>query len=225
MTRQVQRNGKRRPVRRATKRTRTPASPAGQNGSPGDPLAHTDVYRLLPAKVRAALDSALLAREAGPAAREQIAAKLGLDRYGVTAGHLAVYVAALEQVARPVVTSQVLAAVLGCLPRGYRRRLVIGSEVLLLSRVLAALSDEQSLSVAELGRLAAVIGSLGGARRGSAAAGGKRSPGRRGESGMSHEQLARSVRLLYGLELKREPGGSRQETQAARIPDAEDRIQ
>ncbi len=216
------------PARRRAKRARTVAPAVGQDSflgsSPCHPLAHTDVYRLVPPKVRGELDAQLLARGAEPAAREQIMAKLGLAEHGVTLEQLAAYAAALEELARPVVTSQVMAAVLGCLPRVYRRRLLVGSEVLLISRVLAALSDEQNLSVPELGRLAAVIRSLGGSRRRRSAAEPKpKTRGRRGEGGMSHEQLARSVRLLYGLELKKEAGGEETGSEY-RIRNTEERV-
>ncbi len=132
-------------------------------------LTRSAVYQRVPLEIRNKLDEAILLRPAGCQSVASIAARFQLkERYGVSTRVLAAYAGRLERFIRPAMTSQVMAGVLGCLPERYRRQLVEGSQVLLVSRVIQALSDDESaaaLSVAELAKLAYVLASFVGRAR------------------------------------------------------------
>ncbi|MCL2329675.1 MAG: hypothetical protein FWC56_00050, partial [Phycisphaerae bacterium] len=139
------------------------------------------------------------------------------EKYDLTADQVEAYAERVEQLVRPEVTSQIMAGVLGCLPKAYRRQLVAGGEVLLVSRVLQALNMQESgLRVAEMAKLASILLSLGRQSR-------SEETGRRSRSGKQSQksgardvdvnegdggnmdgvdsiQLAESLRLLYGLQ-------------------------
>lgn len=161
-------------------------------------LARSTVYQRVPAAVRARLDRAILLPAEKGGSVQEVCRELQLEQeYGISPTALRGYVRRLEALARPIVGAQVLAAVLGCLPAAYRRKVVDGSQTLLVSRVVQALMCEKNgLSVGEMARLASILGpssrGRGAARR---VAGGKRGPGDESDPG----RLPESVRLLYGL--------------------------
>ena len=116
-------------------------------------LGRTQVYKRLPGHLRGRVDEAILLRPEECSSLETIVQRFGLEeKYGITMKALRGYAHKLEQLARPAAASHLLARVLGCLPEEDRRRLLAGSEVLLLSRVIQALSDgkAEALCVADL---------------------------------------------------------------------------
>jgi len=169
-------------------------------------LTRSPVYRQVPLEIRNKVDEAILLRPPGCQSVASIAARFQLkERYGISTRMLASYASRLERFIRPAVTSQVMAGVLGCLPEKYRRQLVAGSQVLLVSRVIQALSDEESaaaLSVAELAKLAYVLASFSGrarAQQPGAAGTDQQSATEPGSSPRDVTQLAEAVRVVYGL--------------------------
>jgi hypothetical protein len=172
-------------------------------------LVRTSVCRRVPVLIRQQLDRAILLRPDDAPTLEAIARKFELaERYGVTLASLRTYARKLEELVRPVVTSQVVAGVLGCLPEEYRQGLLAGSRVLLLSRIVQALSghDGASLSVSDLGKLATILSAA--ARAAPAPSEPKRPAGkgarrtRDADTSLTPSdptQMAEAVRLLYGL--------------------------
>lgn len=186
-------------------------------------LQRTSVYRKLPVAARAALDRDLLTRPPGRATLETVAAHHQLEhRYGIQARALRTYARRLERLVRPALASQLVSGLLGCMPEAFRQQLIAGSQVLLLSRVVAALLDDargedeegsgRSLSAADLAKLASVVNAVAGRSRSR----GRSRPGRREDgspgapSGASTpgappdepdpEKISRAVRWLYGLD-------------------------
>ena len=169
-------------------------------------LLRSAVFRKMPADARLRLESAILLRPSGCGTLEAIARTFELkSRYGLSLAALRNYARKLEQWVRPAVASQVMAGVLGCLPDDFRRRLINGSQVLLLSRVNQALGDEDGppLSVAELAKLADVLKSLARGRAGSAgnAPSDGQECGEHAPNGteLDLEKMTKAVRVLYGL--------------------------
>ena len=185
-------------------------------------LTRSSVYKKVPVGVRGRLDEAILLRPAECATLDQIAEKFELaERFGISGTALRSYARKLEQYVRPAAASQLMAGVLGCLPEGYQQRLLAGSQVLLLSRVVKSLSAEGGgeLSVAELAKLASVLSAMGGRSRVPTAhskssrppASGSKtirgmhsSTSDEGEPDLSAAtgnptKLAEAVRMLYGL--------------------------
>jgi hypothetical protein len=171
-------------------------------------LARSPVYRRLPAAVRARLDRALLSREEGRGALDRMHREFELAaRYGITPGMLRAYASRLEDLMRPVVTSQVIAGVLGSLSRARRRQLVHGSEILLISRLVAVLNaDPRLLPVPQLARLGGLLVSLGRETRSTKSgrtpagdAGAERVAPRGDPAATDPIKMAESVRLLYGI--------------------------
>lgn len=172
-------------------------------------LARSGVYRRMPVTVRGRLDAAILLRPKDCPTLEAIAEKFKLaERYGISRAALRTYAGKLEQLVRPMAASQVLAGVLGCLPASYRRKLAAGSEVMLLSRLVKTLHDEQSstLAVADLAKLAVLLKTMRPPHR-------KNTTPKRRRNGLPRdsanpppnsevfdsEQMAEAVRTLYGL--------------------------
>jgi len=150
------------PGRQTGRQTAGPAKPAAEPCAPAR-LTQSSVYRRVPAAVRCRLDQAIVLRPADCTTPEAIAEKFDLEkRYGVSLSVLRSYARKLEQFVRPAVASQFLAGVLGCLPESYRRQLVAGNQVLLLSRVVQALTapGESGLPVSDLARLASLLSSF-----------------------------------------------------------------
>ncbi|HSW46384.1 MAG TPA: hypothetical protein VLM89_12520 [Phycisphaerae bacterium] len=156
------------------------------------------------------MDAAILLRPEKCPTLEAIGGRFDLaGRYGISPAALRSYARRLEEFARPAMTSQVLAGVLGCLPAGHRRRVLTGSQVLLLSKVVKLLTDgrgDAELSVADLAKLATVLGSLAGRRTTSSNAktpGGSQRTLRTAPAETAAIQdatsLTEAVRLVYGL--------------------------
>ena len=176
-------------------------------------LARSSLYKRVPAAVRAELDDAILLRPTNCATLEEIAEQFQLtERYKVSLPMLRTYARKLEELARPVMASQLIAGLLGCLPEGYRQRLVAGSQVLLLSRVVQALTaeDDSGLSVADLAKLASILSALAGqsvlsekkrGRSRSKASGEheRDSDGDRPAAPANPTKLAEAVRAIYGI--------------------------
>ncbi len=195
--------------RKRSKR-RTIVAPAPiENPDVPEWLTRSKVYKRLPVGVRSHVDAAILLRPADAPTVEAIAAKYKIaERFDISITALRRYARKLEQFVRPTVTSQLMAGVLGCLPKSYRRTLVAGGEVLLLSRVVKALTAEEkgkpALGVADLAKLASVLSAVG--RRTQAVRSQKLRAGR-GEKAdtnpdagaLNSASLAEVVRELYGL--------------------------
>jgi hypothetical protein len=173
-------------------------------------LARSSVYKRVPAGVRWRLDQVILTRPEDCATLEAIAERFDLQsRFGVSDQTLRSYASRLEAYARPVVASQLMAAVLGCLPEGYRRQLMAGNQVLLLSRVANALTAEESvaLTVPDLARLTSALSALAGrmtpASRGRPESTRKASTAEQAAPAVgpaeAPAQLAEAVRMIYGL--------------------------
>ena len=169
-------------------------------------LTTSPVYRRVPVSVRTKLDADILLRPPDCQSIRSIYGRHELkERYGVSFHALRTYADRLERFVRPAMTSQVMAGVLGCLPARYRRQLVAGSEVMLVSRVVQALSDEGSagaLSVADLARLAAVLEKLAVRGKPSGARKSRRDSRNvlTGDTSIHDAtQLAQAVRAIYGL--------------------------
>lgn len=177
-------------------------------------LARSTVYRRLPAAVRARLDAAILLQPADCPTLAEVFRKFELrQRYGISPAALRSYAVMIEQLVRPLMASHILAGVLGCLPRAYRQQLLAGGRVILLSKVLRALSAaaDTSLSVAELARLASVLGAMAGRSTRPRTAISKK-PARQIDDSVvpsaspevNFERLAEAVRAVYGLDWPRQ---------------------
>ncbi|UCD30589.1 MAG: hypothetical protein JSV03_09020 [Planctomycetota bacterium] len=171
-------------------------------------LARSNVYKRVPSRVRSQLDEAIVLRPDGCASLEAIADKFQLGRrYKVSLSSLRSYARKLEEFVRPAMTSQLMAEILGCLPDSYRQQVVAGGQVMLLSKVLQALSIDRgsALTVAELARLASVLSGVSSrGNMGRTAASGYHD-GEKGEQtdtdtdSTSPNKMAEAVRMLYGL--------------------------
>ncbi|HOJ56732.1 MAG TPA: hypothetical protein PK184_13015 [Phycisphaerae bacterium] len=169
-------------------------------------LARSMVYRRLPMGLRSRLDSAILLRPKKLQTLEAIAAHFELSSYGISPAALRSYARRLEELVRPAATSQMLAAVFGCLPAGYRRRLLDGTQVVLLSRVIQALSAEpaQPLTIAEMVRLGTVLSAIARTTERPQGPGAKRSRSTRpaaDQEMMQPAKIKELVRSIYGLSL------------------------
>lgn len=179
-------------------------------------LARSAVYRKVPIRVRCRLDRLILSRPKGCATEEAMARRLKLtEQYGVSVAALKRYARLLDRVVRPVVASQLTAAIVGCLPPEYRRNVTDGSQVLLLGKVVQALSDQatdgrgvptQALTVADLAKLATVLRAVrpsegGGRSNGSLAQGELKGQGSAGLGGPGGDSdiLTTAVRTIFGV--------------------------
>lgn len=174
--------------------------------APTKALARSAVCRRLPMNLRTRVDEAILLRPKELPTLEAIAAHFDLAQYRISLPALRAYARRLEELARPAAASQLIAGVLGCLPVGYRRRTLAGAQVLLLSRVVQALSCETNppLSVAELARLGSVLALMARPHQASRSAGAKRTHFRPPPAAQGEMQLSRIqdvVRRVYGLSL------------------------
>lgn len=179
--------------------------------SVAEALKHSAVYRRLAVHTRAQLDAAILRRPTGLQSLEEIARRFGLDAQRISRGALRSYARRLEELARPAAASQVLAAIFGCLPSAYERRLLAGTQVLLLSRVVQALAaSESALSVAELSRLSMALAALARSgltarSRGYARPRSARTDATRSAS-LPPARIAELVRDIYGLDIRASAG-------------------
>jgi hypothetical protein len=174
-------------------------------------LARTSVYRRVPETVRPRLDEAILLRPSECPTLEAIGRKFRLaEEYGVTHKGLKTYASRLERLVRPVLTAQVMAGALGCLPESYRQQLVAGTRVMLLSRVVQTLQGREpsSLTIADLAKLASILSAV--ARPGTDTEGGVSRRPRSGCPDRPHgaeravprdapARITEAVRLVYGL--------------------------
>lgn len=184
----------------------TTAAPRGARLTPTD-LAGSALCRRVPAEVRSQIDSAILLRPPELATLELIAARFQLkEQYGVTPAALRAYARRIEELARPVATARLMAGVYGCLPAAQRRKLLAGSQVLLLSRVIQVLSTEgdTALSVAELARLGSIVSGMAGrkaTRNPKPAKDSKNRTRGRAEIPADGGDIAALVRQVYGLNI------------------------
>lgn len=127
-------------------------------------LARTSLYRRVPTSIRRQVDRALLLRPEACATLDAVAARFKLgERFGVTREALRTYARRLEGLVEPVIAGNLVAAILGCLPESYRRRLADGGRILLLSRVVQALTQGQAkLAPADLAKLAGLVAAVDG---------------------------------------------------------------
>jgi hypothetical protein len=172
-------------------------------------LTRTAVYRKVPVAVRCRLDKAILLRGTNGNAVDEIHAEFDLaERFGVSARALRSYARKLADLVKPAMSAQVMAAMLGCLPNSYRSQLVAGSQTLLLSRVISALTDDraEALSASDLGRLATVLEAI--AKRSNDADTKTGSKKRRSKKHNSisddtdladESKVAQAIRMVYGL--------------------------
>lgn len=171
-------------------------------------LADSPVCRRLPVDVRLRLEHALFDRGRTGKTLEQISDELSLTKYLICPGDVTDYARTFDELVRPAVSAQVLAGVLGCLPASYRKRLVRGSEVLLLSKLTQALSadSEETISVSELMKLASILRAAAGKR----AVHRERQRGKRRAASMesfSDDHVSAAVGRLYGLSWPSESAG------------------
>ncbi len=184
---------------------RRPRRGRAGDGSPGhvaEALVASPVRQRIPDRIRVKLERALLERASREDSLEEIARKFELERYGISMEMLSGYAATLDELVRPVASTQIVAGVLGCLPASFRSRMLRGNQVLLLSKVAAILweSRESQMEVGELLKLATLLRAAAQTRR-------QQAGGRRGKEGGSPKEAALfdmgrmggSVRALYGL--------------------------
>lgn len=186
--------------------------PGSEDGMPSPPasLTRTSVYRRIPTLLRSELDQALLLRPKGYATLNAVADKFQLvSKFGITPRALRTYARKLEELLRPLFAGQLLASLMGCLPEAYRRQVNDGGDVLLISRIVQALTEtETRLAVPELARAACVFGSNTGSKNVSHSP--KESYGEtssrepvqiEGSSAMKDSnRLVHVTRMVYGLD-------------------------
>jgi len=188
------------------------SKPAGRAPSVPSCLTRLFVFRKVPADVRCRLDEVILLRPSDCPTLEAIEKKFDLQkRYGVSPAALRVYARRLEQLVRPAVASQVSAAVLGALPPDFQQSVVTGSRVLLLSRIVRSLTDDQveTIPVADLARFASMLAAMRRQTHGSQRAGTKKTSkhdavGERTQPDETPDpsdpkKLMQTIRALYGL--------------------------
>jgi hypothetical protein len=171
--------------------------------------AESPVLRKIPLRVRTRLDAALIHRSTTGETMSEIGGRLKLDKFGVTSAELERYAEMLEELIRPIACSQFVAGVLGCLPAAYRRRLMTGNQILLMSKVAKILSqsNKEEFAAGELVKLANVLRAAAQPRVStrqsrSAKAAGKQDPKDATIAAvdfLSDERVIRDVRSLYGL--------------------------
>jgi len=166
------------------------------------------VYQVLPIETRAALDAALLTRPADcptiAAAHEKL--RLG-ELHGISPADVARYAKVLEEFARPLMASLAVSSLLNALPRRMLSGLTRGNRLLVWSRLVQHLTDEEAppLKAGDYAKLAAL---LEPARRTPRRPGlaGRAKPAlphcRRGGDGeLAAESLATLAREVYGTNL------------------------
>jgi len=173
-------------------------------------LARTLVYKRVPLSIRRRLDRAILLRPEGCGTLEAIGAKFKLaDKYGVSRDNLRTYARKLERVAEPYFAGNLAAAVLGCMPASYRAQVTVGSQIILISRLVKALTqNESTLKISDLVRLSSILRTAtatGAARNATTKGCGRNGENRRrlGASPASPSRqaaLVEAVKTVYGLE-------------------------
>lgn len=173
-------------------------------------LARTVVYKRVPLSTRRALDRAILVRPQGCATLEAIEERFRLtERFGVSRDNLRTYARKLERVAQPCFAGNLAAAILGCMPAAYGSQVAAGSQIILISRLVQALTLKQSrLEIPELIRLASALrfaNPTGVARNAATKGCGQQGKIRGRDDAVSscfsnEATLAEAVRTVYGLE-------------------------
>ncbi|HPD30436.1 MAG TPA: hypothetical protein PLL20_10600 [Phycisphaerae bacterium] len=173
-------------------------------------LARTAVYKRVPFSTRRALDRAILARPEGCATLEAIEARFRLtERFGVSRDNLRTYARKLERVAEPCFAGNLAAAILGCMPTAYGSQVAAGSRIILVSRLVQALTQGESrLEIPELIKLASALRlahatavARNAAMKGCGGRGKDRGRDRKDSWCFSNQAaLAEAVRTVYGLE-------------------------
>jgi len=187
-------------------------------------LVRTLVHRRVPLSARRKLDRAILLRPEGCRTLDAIEAKFRLtNKYGVSRTSLRTYARKLERVAEPIFAGNLAAAIMGCMPATYRTDVAAGSQIILVSRLVQALTKkrpESGLEVADLVRLASALRSAtstlnavktGGTRGCGHNSDGREKMGKTSLCAASLPTLTEVLRTAYGLEL---PVGQPSETEA-----------
>jgi len=171
-------------------------------------LARSSIYKRVPVRVRIRLDKAILFRPPESPTLEAVADKFKLsERYNISLASLRNYARKLEQFVKPAMGSQLLAELLGCLPESYRQQVASGNQVLLLSKVLQALTmgGADALSVADLAKFSTILSGIAsrtnmGSKKSTGSGPKKKGPPAESEpSGAEPGKVAEAVRMLYGL--------------------------
>jgi len=178
----------------------------------------------VPLSARRRLDRAILLRPEGCRTLDAIEAKFGLtNKYGLSRANLRTYARKLEGIAEPIFAGNLAAAIMGCMPATYRTDVAAGSQIILVSRLVQALTKkepESGLKVADLVRLSSALRSAtstmnavktGGTRGCGHSSDGREKMGKTSSFAASLPTLTEVVRTVYGLEL---PVGQPAETEA-----------
>lgn len=193
--------GRKRSVKPDSLRARKGEAECGATGLEG-----TAVYRQVPLPQRVRLDRLLFRHDARIERLEEVCEKLKLrERYGVTVSDVQRYRAALEQMARPVLASIAMAAIVQAMPRGVVRRLERDSQVIVWSRLTQHMTDTDSppLTASEFARLASLLRPPKSGRRISQTEN-RRRRAAKVPTGAVESGLADAVRTLYGVNLSRD---------------------
>jgi hypothetical protein len=182
---------------------------ADETYSPPALLTRTSVYKRLPDSLRNQLDQALLERPKDCATLNAVARKFQLaQRFGITTRALRAYAAKLDQLAEPVYAGRLVNSLLECLPDARPAELTDGGDVMLISRVVQALTQkDKKLAAPDLARAALLFGSnaakqrLTSCKKEGYTDQGKpnRSPAEASPAQSRPDNLAESVRMVYGL--------------------------
>ncbi len=168
-------------------------------------LSRLVVQRRVPIEARGRLQRDLLLRPKGCETLEAIAERHKLaERYGISMQALRVYSRRLEALVRPVLGSHIVSGILGCLPKAYRMQVAEGTQILLISHLLAALQGEgQERNISDLVRLSTILSSAAARLAGSAGKG-------KDISGETAPEWVRPLaREFYGVELQPSPRSGR----------------
>ncbi len=189
-----------------------PKATADQKESKENPrpsITRTSVYRRVPITIRWKLNRLLLLRPEGCASLDAILQRFKLsEKFGITRQALRTYARKIEQLVEPHLAGQLAAAVLGCMPTSYRNEVVAGSEVILISKVVGALTaNKTDLHPPDLLKLASALRAAAQQKPKSCQKGSsdqehapKHPGGKPGDAKTDQEVLAETVRTIFGLD-------------------------
>ena len=172
-------------------------------------LTRTSVYRRVPAAMRRRLDRTLLMRPEGCTSLDAILHKFRLnEQFGITREALGTYARKIERLAEPYLAGLLAAAVVGCMPTSYRDQVTAGSQIILVSQAVQALTNEdKTLKAPDLLKLASTLRAaaqrnISTCKCGSYGQEGSRMPPGDRKRGMKTDQeaLADTLRTVYGLD-------------------------
>jgi hypothetical protein len=176
-------------------------------------ITRTSVYRRVPVTTRRKLDRALLTRPKECATLDAILEQFKLsERFGITREALRTYARKIEQLIEPHLAGHLAAAVLGCMPTAYRNEVAAGSEIILISKVVQALTKKKGqgqgqLEAPDLLKLASALRAAGqrkpkSCNKGSSSRDGVRKTPEadKGNAKTDQKVLAETVRTVYGLD-------------------------